>query len=214
MRKVVEVKNGQEPVVKLTGTHNHPTEEETKESDSRRGSGSGSNNSPDDDDYDHLTTDSADELNDDLPDIDEVKVSVMKSCQSNFVISDPHKPDDPIIYVSPGFTDMTGYDAKEMINKNCRVLQGPQTNPDAVRKIREAISRQKHVRVIILNYKKNGKPFWNLVHINPVHDADGKLISFVGCQTDVTKDVSSSTSRKRKKREKMDDVSPSEEEDI
>jgi len=81
---------------------------------------------------------------------------------------------------------MTGYSLKEALNKNCRFLQGPDTNPQAVKLISIAVKKQQPVRLIILNYKKDGSPFWNLLHVNPIHDENGALVSFVGVQMDVS----------------------------
>ena len=68
----------------------------------------------------------------------------------------------------------------------CRFLQGKDSNPNAIRQISMACKLQKEIRVILLNYKKDGTPFWNLLHITPVKDSDGNLISFVGVQMDVS----------------------------
>merc|ERR1711990_497235 len=99
-----------------------------------------------------------------LPMLDENKVTIVKSCMANFVIADPYRIDCPIIFASPGFSQMTGYESREALNRNCRFLQGPDTNPNAVRQISAAIRQEKSIRVIILNYKKCGTPFWNLLH--------------------------------------------------
>ena len=101
-------------------------------------------------------------------------------------ISDPHQPDNPIIYVNPAFTKLTGYSEEETIGSNCRFLQGPDTDPLAVDVIRTAIEQRKSCSVVLLNYRKDRTPFWNELAINPVFDEDGQLINFIGIQMDVT----------------------------
>jgi len=110
----------------------------------------------------------------------------IRDSSPHFVISDPSKPDCPIIFASPGFCRLTGYSLGECVGRNCRFLQGKDSNPNAIRQISMACATQKEIRVIILNYKKNGQPFWNLLHITPVKDQQGNLISYVGVQMDVS----------------------------
>ena len=102
------------------------------------------------------------------------------------VITDPTKPDNPIIYVNPGFEKLTGYSAEDSIGKNCRFLQGPKTDSGTVNKLRSSIKRGSAAHVKLLNYRKDGKTFWNELVITPVHDDGGNLSHFVGVQFDMT----------------------------
>ena len=102
------------------------------------------------------------------------------------VIVDATAHDFPIVDVNPAFEHLTGYASDEVIGKNCRLLQGHHTDSDAVARIRHAIERSEEVSVTILNYRKDGTPFWNDVHISPVLDQTGKLTHFVGVQSDVS----------------------------
>ncbi len=106
-----------------------------------------------------------------------------------FTISDPRRPDCPLVWVNPSFARVTGYSAEESVGRNCRFLQGPATDPDSVRAIREALDEGRTVTQTLLNYRKDGTAFWNQVSISPVVDGDGELASFVGVQTDVTERV-------------------------
>jgi PAS domain S-box-containing protein len=106
-----------------------------------------------------------------------------------FTITDPREPDNPLVWVNPSFTRVTGYEADEVVGRNCRFLQGPATDPEAVASIRSAMAQQRTVTTTLLNYRKDGTAFWNQLSISPVFDGDGALVSFVGVQTDVTERV-------------------------
>ncbi|SEP11805.1 SpoIIE family protein phosphatase [Trujillonella endophytica] len=106
-----------------------------------------------------------------------------------FTISDPRQPDDPLIWVNPSFTRITGYSYDEAVGRNCRFLQGPATDPGALEEIRAALRAQRPLTTTLLNYRKDGTAFWNQLSISPVFDGEGELVSFVGVQTDVTERV-------------------------
>nr|AML79326.1 putative LOV domain-containing protein [Dendrolycopodium obscurum] len=102
----------------------------------------------------------------------------------NFVICDPRLPDHPIVYASEGFLKMTGYRAQEVLGRNCRFLQGPETERRTVLEIRDAIREERSCQVRILNYTKQRKPFWNLFHLAPVYSREnGMVVHYVGVQT-------------------------------
>lgn len=104
----------------------------------------------------------------------------------SFTISDPRRPDNPLVFVNPAFERTTGYSREEAQGRNCRFLQGPGTDPADVQRIRDAIAAQEHLVVTLLNYRKDGTAFWNELSLSPVHDAAGELSHFVGIQADVT----------------------------
>ena len=114
-----------------------------------------------------------------------------ESSLTAMVITDATKPNNPIAYVNPGFELLTGYSKEEAIGKNCRFLQGVETDPDAIRTIREAVSSGKAIRKGLLNYRKTGEPFWNELIITPVRNESGELLNFVGVQLDMTKQQAS-----------------------
>ncbi|MEP0915145.1 PAS domain S-box protein [Leptolyngbya sp. GB1-A1] len=109
------------------------------------------------------------------------------STSDGIVLCDPNQPDNPIIYSNPAFSKLTGYQPEEVIGCNCRLLQGPGTDPEVVAQIREAIAQQQEVQATLLNYRKDGQPFWNELKIAPVRADAGELLYFVGIQTNVTK---------------------------
>ncbi len=110
----------------------------------------------------------------------------IQAVSQGITITDPSRPDNPITYASQGFERMTGFSEAEVLGRNCRFLQGEGTDPGQVARLREAIAAARPVEVEILNYRKDGTPFWNLVSINPVRDDSGDLAYFVGVQSDVT----------------------------
>ncbi len=102
------------------------------------------------------------------------------------ILTDPDLPDNPVVFVNPGFERLTGYRADEVIGRNCRFLQGPDTDQGAVADIRDAVAALRPITRVILNYRKDGTPFWNELRLSPVFDAEGALVNFVGLQRDVT----------------------------
>nr|KYP58604.1 Phototropin-1 [Cajanus cajan] len=122
-----------------------------------------------------------------IPRVSEDVMGALSAFQQTFVVSDATKPDYPILYASAGFFKMTGYTSKEVIGRNCRFLQGADTDPNEVAKIREALEAGKIYCGRLLNYKKDGTPFWNLLTISPIKDDDGKVLKFIGMQVEVSK---------------------------
>jgi two-component system cell cycle sensor histidine kinase/response regulator CckA len=111
---------------------------------------------------------------------------VVAATSEGVLITDPNQPDNPIIYSNPAFSRITGYELEEVIGRNCRFLQGINTNPETVADIRQAIHEQREIKATLLNYRKDGQPFWNELKISPVLSEAGELLYFVGIQTDVT----------------------------
>jgi PAS domain S-box-containing protein len=102
------------------------------------------------------------------------------------VVTDPGKPGHPVIYASLGFTRLTGYAQKDIVGRNCRLLQGVGTDPAAVLALGRAIAQGRSCSCDLLNYRKDGTEFWNTVSVSPVLDAEGHVTNFVGTMTDVT----------------------------
>jgi PAS domain S-box-containing protein len=116
---------------------------------------------------------------------------------SGVIITDPALPDNPIVYCNPAFERITGYGAAETVGRNCRFLQGPETDPGHVAEIRGAIRAGRECRVTLRNYRKDGCPFWNDLIISPVHDETGRLVNFIGVQSDVSARVDAEAERAR-----------------
>ncbi|XP_051142431.1 phototropin-1-like [Andrographis paniculata] len=115
--------------------------------------------------------------------------TTLERIEKNFVITDPRLPDNPIIFASDSFLELTEYSREEILGRNCRFLQGPETDPATVRKIRAAIDNQTEVTVQLINYTKTGKKFWNLFHLQPMRDQKGEVQYFIGVQLDGSEHV-------------------------
>jgi PAS domain S-box-containing protein len=101
-------------------------------------------------------------------------------------ISDPDRPDNPMVYVNDAFVEITGYPREEAVGRNCRFLQGDNTDPETVARIRKAIDAAEPVAVEIRNYRRDGTEFWNHLEIAPVTNDAGEVVNYVGFQQDVT----------------------------
>ena len=86
----------------------------------------------------------------------------------------------PISWVSPGFELLTGYGASEVLGRNAKLLQGPDTDPRSISVLTEAIAAGRDAYVTLLNYRADGTPFWNEVAIAPERDGDGQARPLAG----------------------------------
>jgi PAS domain S-box-containing protein len=115
-----------------------------------------------------------------------LKERAMDEAPVGIVITDPDQEDNPIVYVNDRFEEITGYDRSEALGRNCRFLQGEDTDPETRRRLRERIDAERPVSVDIVNYRKTGERLWQRLDIAPVRDADGDVTNFVGFQREVT----------------------------
>lgn len=120
----------------------------------------------------------------------EVALSLLaKAVDQSFdgiVIADARQPDQPVIYVNRGFEMMTGYLASEVVGRNCRFLQGQDSDQTALAVVREAIKKGENCIVILRNFRKDGSLFWNEFSLSPVRDEAGVVMHFIGVIKDVT----------------------------
>lgn len=98
------------------------------------------------------------------------------------IVTDPKRPDNPIVAANEAFCALTGYPMDEVIGRNCRFLAGSETEAAAQRKLGEAIADARPVLVQLTNYRRDGTPFRNAVMMAPMCDEDGRLTYFVGSQ--------------------------------
>ena len=113
----------------------------------------------------------------------------LAALNSGVIVTDPKQPDNPVVDVNPAFERITGYAEDETIGRNCRFLQGPDTEGEEIETMRRAISEEGDCQVVLKNYRKDGTAFWNEIKIAPVRDSDGRLTHFVGILTDVTERI-------------------------
>ncbi len=110
----------------------------------------------------------------------------VRATRMPMTVSDPALPDNPVVFVNDAFCRLTGYAREEIIGRNCRFLQGPDTDPQAVARIRAAVAAGQALEIELRNYRKSGEPFWNRLMMAPVRDAQGRIAYFVASQVDVT----------------------------
>ncbi|MFH6782276.1 PAS domain-containing protein [Methylobacterium sp. DB0501] len=115
-------------------------------------------------------------------------LAAFRACEAPMVMTDPHRPDNPIVFANSAFCRLTGYAPNEVAGRNCRFLQGPDTDPAAIARVREAVALGEPLQIDILNYRKDGRPFWNAMTLTPVRDEDGTLRSYFAVLSDVTRD--------------------------
>ncbi|KDN36092.1 hypothetical protein K437DRAFT_63121 [Tilletiaria anomala UBC 951] len=108
-----------------------------------------------------------------------------------FCLTNPRLPDAPIVLCSDGFCKLTGYSREQIIARNCRFLQGPATNPEAIQKLRDALNAAKPCCELLLNYRRDGTPFWNMLSMIPLLSASGEVDYFLGGQIEVSGALSS-----------------------
>ncbi len=109
----------------------------------------------------------------------------IQAVSQGILITDATQPDNPIVYASPAFERLTGYDASEVLGRSSRFLQGEDTDPAAVETVRQAVREGREVAVELLNHRKDGSRFRNALSIAPIRDG-GRVTHYVGVQTDVT----------------------------
>ncbi len=102
------------------------------------------------------------------------------------VITDPRQHDNPIVFANRAFLDLSGYAEEEVLGRNCRMLQGPDTDPGTVEEMHRAIAEERAFALDVLNYKADGTPFWNALFVGPIFDQGGELLYYFASQMDIT----------------------------
>lgn len=118
--------------------------------------------------------------------LSELLMRAIAATNNGVSISDPNQPDNPVVYVNPAFEVITGYQADEVIGRNCRFLQGVETDAQSLAQLRQALQEAQPYNGSLLNYRRDGTPFWNQLSISPIFDAAGRLTNFIGVQNDIT----------------------------
>ncbi len=113
-------------------------------------------------------------------------ITAVDNASVGMILVDATAPDLPIVFANAAFSRITGYDEKEIMGRNCRFMQGPETDRAVVAQIRGALRQENSFRGELLNYRKDGTTFWNELSVSPVRDPAGRLTHYVGVTNDVT----------------------------
>ncbi|GAA6016457.1 hypothetical protein JCM10207_003870 [Rhodosporidiobolus poonsookiae] len=108
-----------------------------------------------------------------------------------YCLTNPRLRDNPIVLASQGFSQLTGYPLEAIVGRNCRFLQGPGTAPDSTLRLREALNAGEGITSLLLNYRLDGSPFYNLLCMLPLRAENGTVKFFLGGQIDVTGAIAS-----------------------
>lgn len=112
----------------------------------------------------------------------------VESSPHGILMVDAKQPDMPVVYANPAFKSITGYGDDEILGRNCRFLQGPETDPVNLEVIRTSLRNRTDADVVLRNYRKDGTPFWNRLLISPVFDNGNNCTHFIGIQQDITRE--------------------------
>lgn len=132
--------------------------------------------------------------------------ATFRALATPMVVTDPNRADNPIVFANDAFIRLTGYAREEAVGRNCRFLQGPETDPEQVGRIREALAAGEGVDLEILNYRKDGTPFWNALAISPVRDGAGALLYYGATHADVSERRRAEADRHEARRALEDEV--------
>src|SRR3954454_15482991 len=121
----------------------------------------------------------------------------LAAANSGITLADATREGFPLTFVNAAFERLTGYDRDEVLDRNCRFLQGPGTDPTAVEELRAALREHRDCEVVLLNYRKDGSPFYNELRLAPVFDDEGRCVQIVGVQNDVSEVVRAQRSLRR-----------------
>lgn len=124
----------------------------------------------------------------------------------SFIVTDARKYDNPIVYCSATFERLTGYSKHEILGRNCRFLQAPDgdvgagvkrkyVDDDTVSYLKQQIDAKKEAQASLINYRKGGQPFMNLLTTIPITWDSEEVIYFVGFQVDLVEQPGSVINR-------------------
>ncbi len=101
------------------------------------------------------------------------------------VLTDPNRPDNPVVYINHAFEDLTGYSLAQSIGRNCRFMQNDDRDQPAIVDLAHAIRMRSAITCSLTNFRENGTSFTNRLRVSPVHDRQGRLWAFLGVQSEV-----------------------------
>jgi PAS domain S-box-containing protein len=112
--------------------------------------------------------------------------AAVRATRMPILVTNPRQPDQPIVFVNDAFCRLTGYARAEILGRNCRFLQGKDTDQAVVSRLRDAVRAEVQLEIDIRNHRKDGKGFWNRLHIVPIHDDTGALVYYLASQIDIS----------------------------
>lgn len=115
--------------------------------------------------------------------------AAVRATRMPMVITDPAQQDNPIVFCNEAFQELTGYTREEIVGRNCRFLQGPETDAASIKRVRHAIQVGEDIDVDLLNYRKDGSTFWNALYLSPVRDKKGIIRFFFASQMNVSERI-------------------------
>ncbi len=124
-----------------------------------------------------------------IADLPRTMVRAVSVAAVSITIADWLDPERPLVYVNDAFAQLTGYSSDDILGRNCRFLQGADSDQRAVSEMREALTAGRDLRTVLRNYRKDGTPFWNEVHLSAVRDDTGRITHYIGYQSDVSERV-------------------------
>jgi len=128
---------------------------------------------------------------------EQLKDRAMDEAPVGITIADGRRRDTPLIYVNEAFQELSGYDESTALGRNCNFMQGTESGEAEIAEMAKAIDAGDPVEVELVNYTADGDPFWNRVHIAPVHDESGTVTHYVGFQLDITERVEAEREARR-----------------
>jgi PAS domain S-box-containing protein len=131
-----------------------------------------------------------------VPGQDDVFFAAVRQAGLAMVVTDPRRHDNPVVFASAAFLRLTGYSSSEVLGRNCRFMQGPDTDQRSVESLRCAFATRSPATVELVNYRRSGEPFWNALFVSPVFGPDGELLYYFGSQLDVTRQRATEASRR------------------
>ena len=122
-------------------------------------------------------------------DLPRTLIRAIAGAAQSISIADALTADHPLVYVNAAFVALTGYRAEQILGRNCRFLQGADTDRAQVESMRIALAQGQEVRTVVRNYRRDGRPFWNELHLSAVRDETGRLTHYIGYQVDASERV-------------------------
>jgi PAS domain S-box-containing protein len=121
----------------------------------------------------------------------------LAAASNGIMIVDAQLPNQPIIYINPGFELITGYRATEVIGHNYNFLLGTDHLQPAIKQLQSSLKDGNSCQLVLRNYRKDGSLFWNELSISPIHDDQGKLTHFIGIHNDISERQAALRERKQ-----------------